>query len=117
MHYVIVIIVVAVILAYQFYIFVSTQIGISKLRNLFPYSSTDLLCVENSLITNKAIADEIDAYEKKIESLRVKKEFIESGQDTGEVYDYKKICDEIKDLELKKEKQIAKKLNDNFFVF
>lgn len=117
MHYVIVIIVVAVILAYQFYIFVSTQIGINKLRNLFPYSSTDLLCVENSLITNKAIADEIDAYEKKIGSLRVKKEFIESGQDTGEVYDYKKICDEIKNLELKKEKQIAKKLNDKFFIY
>lgn len=116
MHYIIVISVVAVILVYQFYIFVSTHIGINKLRNLFPKSSKDWLCIENSLITDKAIAGKIENYKKKIETLNTQKEFVESGQDVGEVYDYQKICEDINDLE-STVKQISKKSIDNLFVY
>lgn len=107
---------VAVILVYQFYIFVSTHIGINKLRNLFPKSSKDWLCIENSLITDKAIAGKIENYKKKIETLNTQKEFVESGQDVGEVYDYQKICEDINDLE-STVKQISKKSIDNLFVY
>lgn len=117
MHYYIVIFVVAVILVYQFSIFVSTQIGIRKLRNLFPESSSDWLHIENSLIADKTIADVIGGYQKRIDTLNAQKNFVDSAQDSAGIYDYNKICNEIKTLETKIEEISARKLYGNFFVY